>query len=40
MDLKPKDILAVDVNSDPKSFIKKMCAVVTHMVLESSSMKN
>ena len=38
--LKPKSILSVDIKQDPEGFIKKMCAVVTHLVLESTSMKN
>ena len=38
--LKPTSILSVDIKQDPEGFIKKMCAVVTHLVLESTSMKN
>lgn len=38
--MKPKSILSVDIKQDPEGFIKKMCAVVTHLVLESTSMKN
>ena len=36
----PTSILAVDIKRDPKTFILNMCSVVTHMVIESTCLKN
>ena len=36
----PASILAVDIKADPQTFVVKMCAVVTHMVLESTCLNN
>ena len=36
----PRSILAVDIKADPKGFVQKMISVVTHMVMESTCMRN
>lgn len=35
-----KEILAVDIRNNPEKFILNMSSVVTHMLLESSCLKN
>ena len=35
-----RDVLAVDVKNDPQAFIIGMCSTVTHMILESTALRN
>ena len=39
-DLQKRSIMAVDIKKDPESFVKRISSVVTHLVLESTFMKN
>ena len=38
--LDKRSIMAVDIKKDPDSFIRKISSVVTHMILDSTLMKN
>jgi len=35
-----KSILAVDIIEEPETFVRHMCSVVTHLLLESTNLKN